>query len=314
MIPDRVGAVVNPQAGDGDAAQLFGDLVACFPSASVEAQITTGPGDVPRAAREQAGWADVLVVIGGDGTIREVVAALLEDETDQPPIFIVPAGRGNSVYRHLYGTSDWREVARGVADETAVYPLEAGRVSSTPAIDATYFVLGFTAGLFRSALDGADRLRFLPGPIAYLCATAQATLLADPVSVAVAVDDAPVFDGDARLVAVGGGRYRGQNFELFPTSRVGDETLHVVAVEPAGLKGAVQLTRFARAGRLPDHPAVHTASGHQATIAADTGLPVEMDGTPIDQTLQTAALEVVPHAVSVAYPHDHPPQVKGSHG
>ena len=303
MRPERVGAVVNPASGGGDAASMFADLADCFPDAAVEAHITTGPADVPVAAREQAEWADLLAVVGGDGTLREVASALVDADADAP-LFVVPAGRGNSTYRHLYGDDDWRDVARGLAAGTEPRPLEVGRLEADPAVEETYFVLGFTAGLFRDALANAERFRALPGPVAYVLATAQAAAVDDPVAVSVDVDGASLFDGRARLVAVGGGRYRGSDFELLPDSRPGDGTLHALVVEPAGVRGSLRLGRLAREGRLLEHPAVSYATGEAVTVRsrADAGLPVEMDGTPVSTPLSTARLSVVPGALEVAYP------------
>lgn len=300
-MPDRVGAVVNPHAGGGNAASLFAALAECFPDAEVDARITTGPTDVPAAAAEQAAWADLLVVIGGDGTLREVAATLVDAEYETP-LFVVPAGRGNSTYRHLYGDEDWQGLARGLAAGMEVRPLEVGRVESTPPIGQTYFVLGFTAGLFRSAIDGAERLRRLPGPVAYLLATVSATVVAAPVEVSVGVDDDPFFDGAARLVAVGGGRYRGSAFALLPESRPGDGLLHALAVEPTGLRASVDLLRRARSGELLEHPAVHYRAGETVTIDSDGSVPVEVDGTPVETAIESARLTVVPSALRVAYP------------
>lgn len=301
MIPERVGAVVNPHAGGGSAAELFTELSGCFPDADVDGRITTGPDDVSTAAREQAEWADLVVPVGGDGTLREVVAALVEAEMETP-VFAVPAGRGNSSYRHLYGDKDWQAVASRLSEGTEARLLEVGRVDAIPDVAPTYFVLGFTAGLFRSALENAERFRALPGPLAYVLATAQAALLDDPVAASITVDSEPFFDGTARLVAVGGGRYRGSDFELLPESRVGDETLHVLVVEPAGLGGSVRLGKLAGDGRLLEHPAVSYATGTTATVRSEAGLPVELDGTPVQTPLSEARLSVRPGAVPVAYP------------
>jgi diacylglycerol kinase (ATP) len=301
MKPDRIGAVVNPHAGSGNAAELFADLAACFPDTAVDARITTGPDDVPAAAREQADWADLVVSIGGDGTLREVASALVDIES-KTPLFVVPAGRGNSTYRHLYGDEDWRAVARRLADGIDPQPLEVGRVEADPEIEPTYFLLGFTAGLFRSALDNAERLRALPGPLAYVLATAGAALVDDPVEASVDVDGERLHDGAARLVAIGGGRYRGSDFALLPDSRPGDGMLHALVVEPAGIRGSLRLGMLARTGRLLEHSAVSYATGERATVRSATGLPVEVDGTPISTPLSGAAISVVPAALSVAYP------------
>lgn len=301
MIPERVGAIVNPHAGGGDAAARFAELAECFPDATVDGRITTGPQDVPAAAREQAEWGDLVVPVGGDGTLREVAAALVESSL-ATPLFVVPAGRGNSTYRHLYGDSDWREVATALADGFAEHPLDVCSVDAEPAISPPQFVLGFTAGLFRNALHNAERFRGLPGPVAYLLATAQAALVDDPVAADVSVDGERMADGPARLVAVGGGRYRGSDFELLPESRPGDGRLHVLVVSPVGVRESIRLGRLAHRGALLSHPAVEYATGEAVTVRSNRGLPVEVDGTPVDRPVVRADLDVSPGALSFARP------------
>lgn len=301
MKPERVGAVVNPHAGPGDAAALFGDLASCFPNAEVDARITTGSDDVPPAAREQARWGDLVAVVGGDGTLREVVETLVRADLETP-LFVVPAGRGNSSYRHLHGDDDWRSLARRLGEGVESRPLEVGRLSAEPPVEAEYYVLGFTAGLFRGALDNAERLRWLPGTLAYVLATAQAAVFEDPVDVTIDLDGERFFDGTTRLVAVGGGRYRGSDFELLPESRPGDGVLHTLVVEPAGSVGSLHLGRLAMQGRLLEHPAVEYGTAESVTVRSSSGLPVEVDGTAVQTPLERAGLTVVPDAVRIAHP------------
>jgi diacylglycerol kinase (ATP) len=287
---ETVGAVVNPESGAGDGDSLYGELVHRMLDADITRRVTSGPDDVAAAARELADR-DLLACVGGDGTLREMASALLGVE-DPPPLFVVPAGRGNSVYRHLYGETDWRDIASGVADGHETAPLDVGVARTEPAIEDGQFVLGFTAGLFRSTVVHAERLAALPGRLAYVLGTARAALGDDPVTASLAVDDESVFAGDARLVAVGGGRYRGSDFELFPESRPGDGRVHAVAIEPTGATEAVAIVRLARDGRLHEHPAVHHATGTEALITAEAGLPVEMDGTPVETPITRAHIEM----------------------
>lgn len=301
MKPERVGAVVNPHSGSGNAARLFAELSEQFPEADVEATITTGQDHVSTAAIAQAKKAELVVAIGGDGTLREVAAALVDADIGTP-LFVVPAGRGNSSYRHLYGDTDWRSVAARLANGIERRPLEVGRVDATPDIEPPYFVLGFTAGLFRSALGYAEQLRRLPGAFAYLLATGWATLSDDPVELSLSVDGDPMYHGATRVVAIGGGRYRGSDFELLPESRRGDGRLHALVVEPVGARDAVRLVRRAKAGRIIEDPSVRYATGETVRLRSEAGLPVELDGTPVSEPVTAAELEVVPEALSVAYP------------
>jgi diacylglycerol kinase (ATP) len=296
----RVGAVVNPVSGAGAGLRRSRELKDIFRDSVVQRRITARPGEVGRLARELAGESDLLASVGGDGTLRETVAALV-DIPEPPPVFVVPAGRGNSVYRHLYGEREWRAVARNLADGFETTPLDVGAVTAEPALAERYFVLGFTAGLFRSAVKHAGALAVLPGRLAYVLGTARAVLGDDPVTATVTVDDEELFAGAARLVAVGGGRYRGSDFELFPDSRPGDGRLHAVVVEPVDPRESVGLVRRARAGQLGDHPAVRYATGERVTVTSETALPVEMDGTVVP-AVERAEVQLVREPPHYAHP------------
>ena len=300
MTLDRVGCVVNPASGEGRGRALLGDLRGLFPDSDLAATVTERAAAVPEAARAHAdAGVDLLVVVGGDGTVGEVAGALAGE--DAPPLFVVPAGRGNSVYRHCYGDAAWRDVARDLTRGIDAQPLDLGEIRADPPVDRRAFVLGFTAGLFRSALDAADAMRFLPGPLAYLLGTARAAVSDPPLEVTVTVDDTERFDGSARLVAVGGGRYRGNAFELLPDSRPGDGRLHALVVESTSAREWIRLARLARDGDHVAHPAVHYWQGETVGLRAADPLPVEADGTVLTP-VRDAQLRVRPGAVRLAVP------------
>jgi diacylglycerol kinase (ATP) len=297
---ETVGAVVNPASGDGRGEQLYGDLIDRMSDAEVRGRVTTGPDDVVAATREQADR-DLLACVGGDGTLREVASALL-DCADPPPLLVVPAGRGNSVYRHLYGETDWRVLAAALDRGYEPAPLDVGAVHAAPPLGEPRFLLGFTAGLFRGIVDHAGRFDALPGRLGYAVGTARAVLGGDPVMSSLVVDGEPVFAGEARLLAVGGGRYRGGGFELFPGSRPGDGRVHAIAIEQVGLREAVSLVRRARAGHLDEHERVYRGTGETARLTVETGAPVEIDGTPVGTDITEARIEILAGALCHARP------------
>lgn len=303
MRPERVGALVNPVSGDGRGRELAAELRACLDDrVALDARVTPGPGAVPQTVSELTDGdpdLDLLVVVGGDGTLSEVADALVG--ADAPPLFVVPAGRGNSVYRHLYGRADWRALVRRLSRDLEARPVDLGRYDAGPA-GAGHFLLGFGGGLFRAAVEGAESFGSLPGPVAYVLGTGRALLGSDPVPVRLETGGREVFDGPARLVAVGGGRYRGNAFELLPDSRPADGQLHALVVEATGVREAVRIARAATTGRHVEHPAVNYVRAGTFDLSAPEGLPVEVDGTVLDAPIREAHLEVVPGAVRFAYP------------
>ncbi|MDZ7705708.1 MAG: diacylglycerol kinase family protein [Trueperaceae bacterium] len=98
--------IVNPVAGKGRAWRLLPDietrLLSC--GASLCVYVTKAPGDARRLAETLPQNADVLV-LGGDGTLHEVVAACTGSERT---IGLIPGGSGDDFAATL-GVRQWRQ-------------------------------------------------------------------------------------------------------------------------------------------------------------------------------------------------------------
>jgi len=95
----RVRAILNPRAGV--AAERARKAVARGRPSWTDfgLQVTGGPGDAVRLAREAvAGGAEIVVAVGGDGTVNEVAQGLLGSRA---ALGIVPVGSGNGLARAL---------------------------------------------------------------------------------------------------------------------------------------------------------------------------------------------------------------------
>ena len=99
--PRRIMAIINPVSGTGSKERIprLIDTVIDQDRNDVSIIMTEYPGH----ARELASQAvedgfDIVVAIGGDGTVNEVGSALVGTET---ALAIVPSGSGNGLARHL---------------------------------------------------------------------------------------------------------------------------------------------------------------------------------------------------------------------
>lgn len=104
--------IYNPQAGQGKARGKLADIVNAF---STNGYLTTvyptqAPGDATGLVRAIGKWYGRIVCCGGDGTLHEVVAALME--MDAPPVLgYIPAGTTNDFSRNLDLPRDMAQAA-----------------------------------------------------------------------------------------------------------------------------------------------------------------------------------------------------------
>ena len=93
--------IVNKFAGTGYLPQVEGRILTACAKFDVECTIefTSGPGHATDLAREGSKKNfDIVVAVGGDGTINEVARGLLNTNTRMG---IIPKGSGNGLARHL---------------------------------------------------------------------------------------------------------------------------------------------------------------------------------------------------------------------
>lgn len=93
---NRLLFVINPHAGKGAIREDALACIDCFIQAGydVTVHITQGTQDATRIVRERACEFDRIVCSGGDGTLNEVVAGLL-DSGVKTPLGYIPAGTVN---------------------------------------------------------------------------------------------------------------------------------------------------------------------------------------------------------------------------
>lgn len=88
--------IMNPFAGQKKANKVLPEILMLFTEAGYEINIsmTTGPGAATQLAAERGGMVDLVVCCGGDGTLNETIAGLLQAGLDVP-VGYIPSGTTN---------------------------------------------------------------------------------------------------------------------------------------------------------------------------------------------------------------------------
>jgi len=307
----RVAAVVNPAAGS-DGERLMAALEAVG-TAEVRTTRTSAPGEAADIAYKLATdteLPDIVVGVGGDGTICEVAAGLHRARasgcTAVPPLLVAPGGTGNSVYRGVWNDEPWETVtARVLGGGAARRTIDLARVEQNDHI----VVLGSGSGLFAATLLAA-RNRPEKGRDLLMAAALAAMADHEPYQGQVSVDGMVVHEGGIVETIVGGFRYRGGLLNLVPESVVDDRLLDITVVT-----AAANMNEFARAavqGHVYEVPGILSGRGRRISVTRTDGQPLlfEHDGEVMPETMPSYDIHVLPAALDVLTTADAPPWFK----
>jgi diacylglycerol kinase (ATP) len=118
-LPQRVLVIANPSAGRGASAGLVHQLHETFRREGIACTVSL-TGDSGHAtlladsAREKF---DLIAVVGGDGTVNEVLQSV---RSDRPAVLIVPTGTENVLAKYLGLTASLRRLWDVIRDGWAV--------------------------------------------------------------------------------------------------------------------------------------------------------------------------------------------------
>lgn len=267
--------VVNPKAGRGAGARAFAQVRPLL-SADDAFAFTTCVGDGERIAAEAAAAGHPIVVaVGGDGTINEVVNGLA-GEGFQPVLGILPAGGANDL-AHSLGLPERPQEALALLRRKHTRRIDLGLVDFADGRRRYYVNMLGMAVSGRIAAMTRDHKR--GGSLTYLLPFLRLMFGAQPLRFQVSMGDR-VLVASATIAHLANGRREGRFFPIAPHARLDDGLLELFA---AGDVPRVQRPLYALRGLLGRvHPNryVTRASVPYVTVRALDPLPCHMDGEP----------------------------------
>ena len=121
----QIGILLNTQSGSCDA-NAEADILHVFESKGLNpARVWCGGAEVIDEALAALPDFDVMIVLGGDGTIR---AAAERCGASKPLLVPLPGGTMNILPKALYGDRNWREALRATLDAPTPQRVSGGRI------------------------------------------------------------------------------------------------------------------------------------------------------------------------------------------
>lgn len=286
--------IVNPHGGNGKGLAILDQVQETFEavSAELDIHITQAAGDGLRIAKDLSlDTSDGVCVIGGDGTIHEVVNGLMQRSSAPPPLGIIPAGTGNSVHQHFNIANPSEATRRIIKGKTE--PLDLARLTVNKETSYAANVIGW--GVFVDINQTAERWRFL-GSARYTLA-ALLHIFAHKKRLAKLVLPNHTMEEEILLTAICNTQFTGKGMRLAPHASAQDGKLDIVIVKQATRWQIFTLFRYVFQGSHLSLPFVEHHQVESLSLDHEEKDTLTIDGelkgcTPMKVEVRPSALRI----------------------
>lgn len=214
--------IVNPIAGGGKARALMPKIEKKFKEAGAEFDIyvTKGPKDaIEAAARAASEGFNIIVAVGGDGTVNEVLNGIVHTET---ALAAIHGGKGNDFATAVNMPRNLDNTCTALLRANTKY-IDLGKVLGRYFINSVG--VGFDAAV---ALRANQGVRPFKGVSAYIYSFLNMLYSYEPVEMTIDLGNGPV-KNTPLLIAVGIGTAYGGGMKIVPDA-IQDDGLFDVCV------------------------------------------------------------------------------------
>lgn len=285
--------IVNPAAKHGVTETLVPAIERLLQSVPHDTVTTSCMGDAIDIAANAEGY-DVIVAVGGDGTVHEVLNGIMRrPETDRPALGLIPTGSGNDTRRTLGIPDDITEAALAIATGER-------RRFDVGMCNGVYFNNSFAAGLDARVTAKAVEYKVTTrrsGLWLYLTALMH-VLFHElyPHHIRVSWDGEEPVSDDVLIVAATIGPTYGGGFLITPNAVPDDGLLEVCTIDPLSLPECLWRLPFVVMGKHTRMKPVHMSRRRGMVIESEDPMPAQIDGevmldTRFDVSILPAAIE-----------------------
>ncbi|MCX4849083.1 diacylglycerol kinase [Streptomyces sp. NBC_00893] len=288
---------VNPTAGRGRGAHAAQPAASALRDAGFSVRTVLGEDadDALRRAREAvAGGTGALIAVGGDGMMSLALQAVAGTMT---PLGVVAVGTGNDFARALgLPIRDPAAAGRLAAEALkggGVREIDLGRVGER------WFGSVLASGFDSRVNDRGNRMRWVGGRFKYDLAILAELAAFKPIPYRIRLDDGPVREIEATLIAVGNGSTYGGGMRICADAVMDDGLFDVTVVGDCSRTTLLKVFPRVYKGTHLSHPKVTVHRVSSIELAA-AGVTAYADGEQLGALPLTA--RCVPGAVRVLVP------------
>lgn len=248
---------------------------------------TSYAGHATELAKEAAkDGVDIVVAVGGDGTVNEVGRALTQTDT---AMGILPCGSGNGLARHLNLPMNLKKCI-DILNYCDIKKLDYGIINEHP-----FFCtcgMGFDAFISMKFAEAGKR-----GPITYMQKVLEEGLRYEPETYVIEDEDG-THSYKAFLVSVANASQYGNNAYIAPQASMSDGLLDVIIMEPFDLIDAPQVAIELFNKTLDKNLKIKTFRSKHIHIHRKSEGIIHYDGDPITSSADVD-ISIVPKGINI---------------
>jgi diacylglycerol kinase (ATP) len=302
-MPRKVKLIFNPVADLGHAWRMAADLrpiVSEFEEADWSGTVyPTHATELAYQAGKQ-GYS-MVVAMGGDGTVHEVINGLMQVPPKKRPILgIVPVGSGNDFAHAVNIPTNPVEALRLVLTGRPQM-IDLGFVRDEHG-RSEYFDNTLGIGFDAVVTIHSHRLPLLRGFLMYLTAVIQTIILNfNPMNMHVETDRES-WDQPTLMLTLCNGPREGGGFFVAPEAKMDDGLIHYAAIRKVSRPMMFRLIPEVMNGTHGRFKQVRLGACQQMKLTSDLPLHIHADGeiySGFGTDIRQLSLEVVPQAIQV---------------
>ena len=278
--------IVNPLSGARDKGRIVEEIRGNF--ADCEILYTEYASHASSLA--SGADADIVVAVGGDGTVNEVASGLVGSEKT---LGIIPCGSGDGLALHLGMSRNYKKAISQIRGG-GIRRMDCGRMNGR------YFFC--TSGVGFDAKVGLEFSRSKSrGLGTYVSMTVRNWFSYRPDHYKLAIDGRQVWEGEAVFITVGNASQWGNNARICGGASVLDGLFSITVVKPfSTVKFPPLLMRLA-SGKVTGSSSTLCLQGSHVLIERSNPGPAHYDGEPLEEGTRLE-YELLPSSLNVLAP------------
>lgn len=221
------------------------------------------------AAAEVAKGTDIVVAVGGDGTVNEVGRALVHTNT---ALAILPCGSGNGLARHLMLPMNLKKSIETI-NKGIIHDLDYGVINDIP-----FFCtcgIGFDAFVSMKFAEAGKR-----GPITYVENVLREGLRYKPETYTI-TDESGTKMRKAFLISCANASQYGNNAYIAPHASMADGILDIIIMEPFDMFDAPQISMDLFSKTIENNSKIKMLKSSRILVKRQKEGYIHYDGDPV---------------------------------